>query len=377
MNIAVINIKDLIKYACIIIFLIIIVASGMILLKEKEELETFDVLEKNSSSFLNYLKLELPFMANEEIAKESEGEVIERKYNILGIELEMFDNIKEWENIQVAEENTQEIKEEIPQEDKTIQQSDKIETKVILENNIEASYNYDEGGIKVKNQSSYNDIQELIINSNYELNNKDKVIIYHTHTCESYTSSEKYNYEMTGVYRTTDLNYTVARVGDELEECLKQYGKTVVHDKTYHDYPSYNGAYDRSHKTFSAILEQNPDAEIAIDLHRDAVGANTYGPKVQIGEDICAQLMFVIGTDGGGLTHPNWRQNFAFAVKVQRIANEMYPGLFRPIILRDSRYNQNMTTATTIIEVGATGNTLDECANSMKYLAKVFDEAMK
>ena len=220
MNIAVINIKDLIKYAIIVIFLIIIIASGMILFKEKEELETFTVLEDNSSSFLDYLKLELPLIANEEIAKESEEPVNSKKYNILGMELKMFENVKE--NVQIAEENIQEVTEDEPQEDKTITQNDKVETKVILENNIEASYNYDEGGIKVKNQSSYNDIQELIASSNYEITNKDKVIIYHTHTCESYTSSEKYNYEMTGVYRTTDLNFTVARVGDELEECLKQ-----------------------------------------------------------------------------------------------------------------------------------------------------------
>lgn len=52
---------------------------------------------------------------------------------------------------------------------------------------------------------------------------------------------------------------------------MKQYGKTVVHDKTYHDYPSYNGSYDRSLKTLSNMLKDNGDAEIAIDLHRDAV----------------------------------------------------------------------------------------------------------
>lgn len=52
-------------------------------------------------------------------------------------------------------------------------------------------------------------------------------------------------------------------------------------------------------------------------------------------------------------------------------------GLFRPIILRKSRYNQHLTSATTIIEVGATGNTLDQCLNSMKYLAKVLEEVMK
>ena len=52
-------------------------------------------------------------------------------------------------------------------------------------------------------------------------------------------------------------------------------------------------------------------------------------------------------------------------------------GLFRPIILRNSRYNQHLTEGSTIIEVGATGNTLDECLNSMKYLAKVIDEVTK
>ena len=52
-------------------------------------------------------------------------------------------------------------------------------------------------------------------------------------------------------------------------------------------------------------------------------------------------------------------------------------GLFRPIILRKSRYNQHITSATTIIEVGATGNTLDQCVNSMKYLANVFAEVTK
>ena len=45
----------------------------------------------------------------------------------------------------------------------------------------------------------------------------------------------------------------------------------MVHDKTYHDYPSYNGSYDRSLNTFKNILQTNQDAEIAIDLHRDAV----------------------------------------------------------------------------------------------------------
>ena len=84
--------------------------------------------------------------------------------------------------------------------------------------------------------------------------------------------------------------------------------------------------------------------------------------------------MFVIGTNGGGLEHPNWLQNLKTAIKIQSIANEKYPGLFKPIILRNSRYNQHLTIGSSIIEVGATGNTLEQCITSMKYLADVLDK---
>ena len=88
---------------------------------------------------------------------------------------------------------------------------------------------------------------------------------------------------------------------------------------------------------------------------------------------ITAQLMFVVGTDGGGLEHPNWKQNLKVAVKIQEKANEMYPGLFRDMNLSKSRYNQHVSNGAFIIEVGTTGNTLEEAKNSMKYLANVIE----
>lgn len=105
--------------------------------------------------------------------------------------------------------------------------------------------------------------------------------------------------------------------------------------------------------------------------------SSSYAPCVQIGDETVAQLMFVIGTDGGGLEHSNWNNNLKLAIKVQEKANEMYPGLFKPIILRNSRYNQHVTGGATIIEVGATGNTIEQCNGSMKYLANVIDSVMK
>jgi stage II sporulation protein P len=207
--------------------------------------------------------------------------------------------------------------------------------------------------------------------------NKSDVIIFHTHTCESYTPTEAFSYEESGTFRTTDLNYSVSRVGDSLSEQLTSYGFNVTHDKTYHDYPAYSGSYGRSMSTVQGILNNQPNSDIIIDLHRDAIADTSYAPSVQIGDEIASQLMFVIGTDGGGLEHPNWQQNLKFAISIQKKANELYPGLFRSILIRNSRYNQQLGKAACIIEVGATGNTLEQSMTSMKYLAKVFDEVLK
>ena len=119
------------------------------------------------------------------------------------------------------------------------------------------------------------------------------------------------------------------------------------------------------YKTFNPAVSFGTNMQTVVDI------------SVKIGDEIVSQLMFVIGTDGGGLEHPNWQQNLKFAIKVQAKANELYPGLFRPILLRNSRYNQQLGRAACIIEVGATGNTLEQSMASMKYLSKVLDEVLK
>lgn len=249
-----------------------------------------------------------------------------------------------------------------------------LPTEVVTQNPINLSFNAEYGAVKIKNGTSF-ELTNEIMEPNINIDNKN-ILLFHTHTCESYTSSEKFPYTPTGNYRTTDLNFTVARVGDELESHLKQYGYNVIHDKTYHDYPSYNGSYTNSLATVEGILKQTP-ADIIFDIHRDAIGSRSdYAPCVKIGDDVAAQIMFVIGTSEGGLWHPNWKQNLKFAIKVQQKAEEMYPGLFKPMTLTKYRYNQHTGKFASIIEVGATGNTLEQCNNSMKYLAKVLDEVI-
>lgn len=250
-----------------------------------------------------------------------------------------------------------------------------LNTKVI-DSIVPNTYTNSYDGVAIKNGTDYTLTDEILNPSGLEYNKSD-VIIFHTHTCESYTPTEAYPYEESGTFRTIDLNYSVSRVGDSLTDQLTSYGFNVIHNKTYHDYPAYTGSYGRSMETVQGILNEKPNTDIIIDLHRDAIADTTYAPSVQIGDEIASQLMFVIGTDGGGLEHPNWQQNLKFAISVQKKANELYPGLFRSILLRNSRYNQQLGKAACIIEVGATGNTLEQSMTSMKYLAKVLDEVLK
>ena len=250
-----------------------------------------------------------------------------------------------------------------------------VKTQITTTNPISEKYTQENNNVKIKNETNFELTNEILDYSNLDINKKN-IIIFHTHTCESYKKTKEFTYEETGNYRTTNLNYSVARVGDELEKYLKAYGFNVLHDKTYHDYPSYTGSYSRSLRTVNNLLKEM-NSDIIIDLHRDAIGSNeNYDPTVKIGNDNAAQIMFVIGSNGGGLDHPNWQSNLKFAAKIQEKSNELYPGFCKPIIFRNSRYNQHLGKAACIIEVGATGNTLDQCLNSMKYLSEVLNEAL-
>lgn len=306
---------------------------------------------------------------------EEDIETLDPLKMVLDSELKMASAVVKGE-----EEQTEEIVQAQVQSDEqgTSQEVEQAQTGLstqVLPNNVPTRFTNSYHGVEVRNETSYQ-LTEEILTPDITVS-RENIMIFHTHTCESYTPSEAYPYTQTGTYRTTDLNFSVARVGTELERQLKSYQYNVIHDMTYHDYPAYNGSYGRSLTTVKNLLQLYPNTDVVIDLHRDAIGDYSYAPTVQIGEEYAAQLMFVIGTDGGGLEHPNWQQNLKFAIKIQEKANELYPGLFKPIILRNSRYNQHLAKAATIIEVGATGNTLDQCLVSMKYLAKVISEVVQ
>ena len=374
-NMAVFSLKDIIKYLIkLTIIIAIVIGFTRYFYTAKENIANQTKLI-NVTSLISCLDITIPGIASVNKNREEKIEINPLRKNLeleLGMLIALNQKEEQKENT-VATTNTQEEKTENISKEQPLEKAEtNVETEV-QESDVKETYTSEYNGVKIKNETDYKLTKE-ILTPDIDIN-KENILIFHTHTCESYTESEKYKYKQTGNYRTTDKNYTVVNVGRELDRQLQGYGYKVIHDETYHDYPSYSGSYSNSYKTVTNLLEENKDTDIVIDLHRDAIGDNTYAPTVKIGDEYAAQSMFVMG---GNISkeHPNWQQNLKFAVKIQEKANEMYPGLFKPIILRDASYNQQTAKAACIIEVGATGNTMEHALTSMKYLAKVISEAL-
>ena len=206
-----------------------------------------------------------------------------------------------------------------------------------------------------------------------------QVLILHTHGSEAYTMPEGESYVPSGDCRTTDCGYNVVRVGDELAAVLEEAGLSVLHDPTLHDYPEYSGAYGRSLDAAEAYLEQYPTIQFILDVHRDAISdgdGTPYKVVSSVAGVNAAQMSFIIGTDGGGLEHPRWRENLKLAAAIQQRLLDSFPTLMRPITVRNSRYNQHLTTGSLLVEVGAAGNSLDEALLSARLLGRAVADVL-
>jgi len=205
-----------------------------------------------------------------------------------------------------------------------------------------------------------------------------KILIFHTHSQESYIGAGP------------GKRAGVADVGDELARILvRQYGVSVLHDTGVYDMVNgaadVNGSYERMEAAVSRLLAQYPSVEVLLDLHRDALpgGARLI---TEINGKPTAQLMLVNGvtclSDSGrprtmpDLVNPYLRENLAFSLQTQLIANERYPGLMRRIYLKPYRYSLNLRPKSLLVEVGTDTNTLEEAENAMGPLARILVEVL-
>lgn len=239
------------------------------------------------------------------------------------------------------------------------------------------------GGLTMKNETDYSPDLTALLSDGPGLTlpaEGVQILIVHTHTSEAYTPTDSDRYEASDTMRTEDANFNIVRVGDALTEALEAAGLTVLHDRTIYDYPSYTGSYTRSGAAVEAALAEHPEIAVVIDLHRDALCSESvvYKTVAELPDgEAAAQVMLLVGTDGSGLEHPEWRRNLRLAVYLQDAVDALHPTLMRPITLVNQRYNQHLSSGMLLIEVGSSGNTLQEAIRAAQLFAKAAGPALK
>ena len=207
-----------------------------------------------------------------------------------------------------------------------------------------------------------------------------RILIIHTHATESYTPEPGWEYTAAGNYRTLDEDHNMLRVGQAMADILNEAGIPTIHDRTLHDYPSYNSSYDRALETIQYYLEEYPSIQMVIDVHRDAIedsGGNQIATAAVVNGKPSAQVMLVMGTDEGGLTHPNWQDNLSWALKLQTQMDRIYPGLARSLSLRTQRFNQHATPGSILVEIGTAGDTLQSALTAAEAFTRMLVEIIK
>lgn len=193
---------------------------------------------------------------------------------------------------------------------------------------------------------------------------KPEVLIYHTHTTESYKPGGPNNFDDT---------QNVVSVGDSLvTELQNGYGISAINDRTVHDATAYTQSYSRSRVTLENYLKKYGDFKIIIDLHRDSV-SNKDAVTIKMNGENAAKIMLVMTQK-----NPHLAQNMKIANFLVAESNKLFPGFCKGI---DTSYNhgtgyfnQDLSNNAILIEVGSDTNTTAEANASAKYIARLIAE---
>lgn len=234
------------------------------------------------------------------------------------------------------------------------------------------------GGLYLYNRTDLTVDLEAVASAplSFTLSSSDapQILIIHTHTTEAYTPDGTDIYEPSDENsRTLEEEYNMLRIGDELERVFTEMGLSVLHDRGVYDYPRYNGAYTRSGEAVAEYLKEYPSLRLVLDVHRDALvdsNGTVYKVVTTVDGVKAAQVMLVTGTDENGANHPDWTENLALAARLQKSLDTLYPTLARPMALRSSSYNQELSPGFLLVEIGSHGNTLQEALAGARCFAR-------
>lgn len=213
-----------------------------------------------------------------------------------------------------------------------------------------------------------------------DLGESPTVLILHTHTSEGYLPPDTaYVTEPIGALTyTRDSESNVIAVGKALADALQKKGITAIHCTVMHDASGLSGAYERSAQTVKKYLEEYPEIDLVIDLHRDAV-ISAEGEAVKAVTELdgkrVAQVMAVVGSDGNGTEHAGWENNLSLALQLRRALNQR-GHLCRPVSLRNASFYQELAPLSLLLEIGTSAGSVDEATAAAVIVGEVLAELL-
>ena len=179
-----------------------------------------------------------------------------------------------------------------------------------------------------------------------------QILIYHSHSQETFADSRE--------GEESDTQFDMA--GGELDR---------------------SAAYDYARDYLEPYLQENPDIQVIIDLHRDGIPEDRH-LVTEINGKPTAQILFYNGlsytTSKGSLDYlpnPYIQQNLAFSFQLEYQAAQYYPQFYRGIYLAGYRYNLHLRPRSLLLEAGAQTNTVQEVKNAMEPFADILDKVLQ
>lgn len=202
------------------------------------------------------------------------------------------------------------------------------------------------------------------------------VLVIHTHGTEAYMPEGATYYVDEGeLARSENTEENMISVGAEFVRILEQNRISTVHCTVMHDKESYRESYSRSAETVKWYLEQYPSIRYVFDIHRDSLMKSTeelISAVTLIEGERYAQIMPVVGSGYTG-----YKDNLIFALRLRGMLNGEYGAISRPICLRESHYNQGLAPVSILLEIGTSGNTLNEAKKAAALTAEAVAELIR
>lgn len=199
--------------------------------------------------------------------------------------------------------------------------------------------------------------------------NEPKVYIYNTHQLEGYDSTYYADYNI-----TPNVQMAAYLLKDKLNNMNIP---TIVENGNITDFLTINNwtyvdSYKASRYFLENALNENPNLDLIIDLHRDAIPHESSTTE-ENGKKY-AKVLFVVGKD-----YENYEKNLDVATKLNEIFKSYVPTISRGVIVKGGNnvngiYNQDLKSNIVLIECGGSENTIDEVINTIDILSKVIKD---